>query len=210
MSDAFDVGCFDPDVFDAGVTLPVVGVDVPDLVAEALSRLLEQDKNKPNVAALLTAIVSPLQDVVNACWQLQTQRTLDTAIAAQLDGLGSIEDFARQGLDDDTYRRYLRAKVAADKSDGTVEALIGVAVAALSDLSSLVIVTPQPNAEVLVRIADIVLADAVGAIVYALEAVAAKGGVRIIVQWTTYPLANTFRLDVGPGLDSGHLASAEG
>lgn len=205
------------------VAQPIVGVDVPDLVAEALSRLLEQDKNKPNLAALLTAIVSPLQDVMNASWQLATQRTIYTAIGQQLDDIGALVGLARLGLSDDDYRVRLLVEIVVNRSRGRTEDLIQIASMTVDDSDATIVVTStpaipygsgtlylHPDGVVEVAVNGVALTEALGATLYSFLLRAVAGGVRLLLQWSDSPPSQTFRFDSGPGFNVGHLASALG
>lgn len=180
-----------------------------DHVEEALARLAEQDRRDPNIVALLTALVSPFNTLESAHQQLLTQRSVDTAIGAQLDVLGRIVNEARGGLDDETYRRYIRARIRTNRSQGVVEDLIRIAHLIVDDLNARIVVEQPGVAGVIVRVVDVavtaVVADA--AIVFLRAAVAA--GVRLILETSIAAPAATFTLDGGAGLGFGIAAQLD-
>src|SRR5690606_25505389 len=96
-------------------------------VAKALTRVLAQFKDKPNYRAVLTALVEPAQSVEDALQQLLLDRAVNTAIGVQLDALGKIVKQPRAGLGDEDYRRYVRARIATNRSKGTIADLLTIA-----------------------------------------------------------------------------------
>src|SRR5687768_16247400 len=80
-----------------------------------------------NIEKLLAVSVAPAQDLENCLQQLRLYRFVDTAEGDQLDIIGRIVGLDREGLDDDDYRRYIRARIAANNSNGTIEDLLTVA-----------------------------------------------------------------------------------
>lgn len=163
-----------------------------------------------NIVKLLTALIGPIQDVENALQQLLTERTIDTAVGVQLDVLGRVVGQARGGLPDDDYRRYLRARIATNRSNGVTEDLITIMSLVVNDSTATYDVERSGTATVVARIAGIAVTDALGSIVYTFLKSATSAGVRVVVEWANSVPANVFRLDSGPGLDQGHLASALG
>jgi hypothetical protein len=95
--------------------------------ADALARLPQQFQDKPKLAALISALVDPVQDLENAWWQLLVERAIGVAVGTQLDSIGVIVGQDRIGLSDDDYRRYLRARIAVNRSSGVDDDLIIVA-----------------------------------------------------------------------------------
>jgi hypothetical protein len=85
---------------------------------------------KPNMSALIGAVADELQEVEDAFFDLLTKRILQ-ATGVQLDVLGRIVDEARAGLDDASYLRIIFAKISANRSNGTRDAVYRVVRAAL-------------------------------------------------------------------------------
>ena len=96
-------------------------------VAIGLGRLILQFREKPRLAVLLTAILTEVQAVENALWQVLTQRlTNGNPVGAQLDVLGRIVGQPREGLSDAAYLPLINARIRANKSDSTVNTLITI------------------------------------------------------------------------------------
>ena len=94
--------------------------------AQALGRLLEQFKNKTDLAAWLSTYIAEIQEVENMLVSLNTERTLDSAVGVQLDGIGRIIGQARDGQTDDVYRIRIKARIALNLSSGTVEEVLTI------------------------------------------------------------------------------------
>jgi hypothetical protein len=148
-----------------------------DRVEEAIGLLIQQYKAKPNIASLIGALTSPMNEIEGVSNDLLLKRLLDTAEGAQLDVIGKIVVLDRpfidtaiddtfqlssvfdmdsafdpiidnfKGLssltrpdlggrllqfetgslslaDDELYRRYLKAKIIRNNTDGTIPTLI--------------------------------------------------------------------------------------
>lgn len=180
---AFAEDAFDDVAFDAlvpTVPIPTPGIEVPDHVLEAIKRLPQQFR-KPRIENLLRAFAGPSQPIESALWQLLTQRFITTAIGVQLDFIGKIVGQPRLGLDDDSYRRYIRARVAAHKSRGTTEELIKVATLVLLDIPVTIRVEREGTATVQVTLeGNIVAADIAGIVVSFLRQ-AVGAGIRVVL-----------------------------
>jgi len=176
--------------------------------ASALANLVEQFKDKPNIVAWLTLLMVPIQELETVLGVLLYQRTIDTAVGVQLTSLGKIVGQARDGVTDDAaFRRYVRARVAANRSSGLTSDLIHVTRLVIDDATVGVEVDPQNYATVVVKLSGAVPAP-VAAILVSYLRRAAAAGVRLIVETASVVdnLAFTF-LD-GPGLGFGDTTDA--
>jgi hypothetical protein len=90
--------------------------------------------NAPQFNALLYVLLKKFDDVSQCLVQLDTAIDLDVAVGVQLDWLGQVVGAVRTlpfqpsfgvspVLDDDTYRIYIKAKIAQNQWDGTIDAL---------------------------------------------------------------------------------------
>ena len=102
---------------------PVVDY-VTDWPARLRSRLYKQFKDDPTWIIWCNNILGPqFQALEDAAQGLLALLNLTDAIGAQLDLIGRIVGQPRAGLDDDTYRLYLQARIAANRSDGGPNAI---------------------------------------------------------------------------------------
>lgn len=153
-------------------------------VARALARLPQQFRGKAKIEALLSALASPAQDLENALWDLLTLRGVMTASGVWLDKLGALVGQARGGLSDAAYRLYIRARVATNRSRGTVADLIAIANLILNSSTSLVTIETVPGAVgvVVIRVSSYATDDATAAILISFLRDAVDGGVRAILE----------------------------
>lgn len=93
-------------------------------VSEAIDNLISQFKDKPNFQAFVTSLVNQVQELEVALNDLITERTLETAVGEQLDGIGEILGEDRQGRNDDDYRTALRARILLNVGSGTPEEIV--------------------------------------------------------------------------------------
>lgn len=163
-----------------------------------------------NIEKLLACLIAPCQDLEDALQQLKLERFVDTADGEQLDVIGRIAGQRRLGLDDDTYRRYIRARVATHNSDGTTEDLLTICDLIVYDDLATYVLTQEGIATARLSVIDIMLTSALGTILFGFLNVARSTGVRIILNWWESDPADMFRFDAGPGFDDGHLASSLG
>lgn len=101
-------------------------VKISSHAAEALSNVLSQLQGKPNFEDLLTVMVDPCQDVEDTLYDLVTERQLDTAEGVNLDQYGKVVGAARRGLSDENYRRYIRVRIQANRSNGQADVILDV------------------------------------------------------------------------------------
>lgn len=101
---------------------------IPDHIARAKDRLIEQYKEKPKIEGLLEAIVKPLQELEDLFLALGTERWIDSAIGAQLDVVGKIVGAQREvGQNDEDYRLAIKAQIIMNLNQGTPEEIIAAA-----------------------------------------------------------------------------------
>jgi hypothetical protein len=149
---------------------------------------------------LLTILMAPLQRFENACIQLLTQRTVTTAVGAQLDVLGEIVGQLRQGQTDDEYRRYINARIAVNRATGKREELISIASLIINDPSATILVQDQAIATVFIQIGGVAVDAPTMAALESLLGDAVAIGVRLEVQSSSVPSTATFCFATGTGL----------
>lgn len=179
---------------------------IEDHVALALTRLPSQFAGKPKLRAFISALIRPFQRLEDAQWQVYTLTSIDTATGLELEQIGILVGEPPSGLDDEVYRRRIRARIAVNRSKGRAEDLYSVALAVLGSGSGVTVQIQRSGAaEARVDLTGVVDEETAG-VAFELMQAAASSGVRIHLVYTPSVLADTFRLDVGPGLDDGHLA----
>lgn len=163
-----------------------------------------------NIQTLLTALLGPAQDIENALQQLLTERGVDEAVGTQLDVIGRVVGQSRGGLDDATYRRYVRARVSAHRSAGIIADVIRVADQVLYDDTAYIWIRTVSNATFIIEIRDVLVDATVAGVLLDMLRGTVSAGVRFELVTTNRALASTFRFDTGPGFNQGHLAAGAG
>lgn len=93
-------------------------------VVEALDNLVQQFKGKEKIELFITSWVNEVQELEGMWFDLLENRWVDTAIGAQLDGLGTIVGEERQGRSDSAYRSAILGRIGINNSSGTPEEII--------------------------------------------------------------------------------------
>ena len=145
-----------------------------------------------NVEKLIRALVAPFQPLEDTLQQLLTERTVETAVGVQLDALGSLVGVGRGGLDDDTYRRYIRAQITINKSDGLIEEMLTVADLLVFDDDAAYHLERGGVASFMLTVEGIVLDWDLAEVLIAALRKAVSAGVRPTLAWDTDPAADMF------------------
>lgn len=165
----------------------------------------------PNkITRLLTSLLTPVQEIEDALQQLYTERAIDTAVGVQLDLIGKLVGQPRDGMEDEEFRRYCRARISAHQSTGSPEEIITVTDLVVSDDGAYLHLELWGEAAFVMRVEDAVTTADVAAIVHEFLLVAAAAGVRPVVEFGVSDPTGWFRLDSGPGWDQGHLIGVTG
>lgn len=94
-------------------------VENNDRQTTAAALLIDIFREKPQFLKLLSSYVAETQELENALFELGDAFWVNTAVGAQLDGIGEIVGIARDGADDTTYRIRIKARVLINLSSGT-------------------------------------------------------------------------------------------
>lgn len=156
---------------------------IADHRAEAILAMPQEQQGKATIELLIEVCAGPANDLEDVLYQLLTERFIDTAIGAQLDLIGKIVLQARNGLGDDDYRRYLRARIAANNSEGLISDFIRVTRSVLNDPTLSVTCAREDSAQLSVYIAGGVLATAVANILLEFLQATRMGGIRLLVHY---------------------------
>lgn len=169
-------------------------------LSDALDRMPQQMRDDPNAVALFEVLMVPFQQLEDAALAVLTQRSVDTAVGAQLDVIGRVVGQPRGDLDDATMRRYIRARILANRSRGIREDLIAVVLAVLVGLGARVQVVDEGTCEVVLRVDNIATTDANAAALLEFGQIAAAAGVRVIIETLPDTSDNSFTFDGPDGL----------
>lgn len=99
----------------------------PHHADEAAARLLAQFENAERLHAFVRALVRPLQELEQVALEVIGSFDVETAVGAQLDVVGGVVGMPRDARSDVAYRAYIKAKILANGSDGSVETILRVA-----------------------------------------------------------------------------------
>lgn len=163
-----------------------------------------------NIEKLLTILVDPAQDIEDALQQLNLERFVDTADGEQLDIIGRIVGQEREGLSDADYRRYIRARIAANNSEGTIQDLLTVAFLVVYDVAAYFQAESQQIATVVLRVRDLAISQALADILIKFLGDTVSAGVRVILEYSDQTPSTWFQWDtVGRGWDTGKFLDAK-
>ena len=175
-------------------TLPPTGAPAPlslteetDLEGRAAQYSLWQYQDKPKFQAMLRALVSALQPLESLAFDVYEGVRLDTAIGAQLEILGKIVGWEKGTKTDEEYRAFIRGKILANRSNGTLPETY--AILDLFTLDAQAIQEYPPAAYVV----EIVLASYPYEI-FQLLAIARPGGVDMQMAYTAFYDVETFQV----------------
>lgn len=174
--------------------------------AQAAENRLIQRFKKPKMRAFIRAYCKPMAALEQAIADLLTKRTVETATGAQLLVLARIVGQpVLAGLSEEDLRRYVRARIRANRSSGTGPDIIAITRLIVND----------PDTEVLVRtvsggVANVTLRNNptdfdISRILFRDFLVKAMGiGVRIELEWEPADSTDTFEFEsftppTGPG-----------
>jgi len=94
--------------------------------ALAVSRFIDQFKDKEKLAALISSYAEQIQDLEDVAFEVMLERVLDNAVGVQLQTIAKIVGAPITTSDDDELRIIIRTQIAINLSDGTPEDLINV------------------------------------------------------------------------------------
>jgi hypothetical protein len=97
-----------------------------DHIIEGIAQL-PGARRTPRVVTILTALLSRVQEVEDTLQDLQAAISIDSATGGWLDLLGRIVGEGRAGLADLDYRRFIRARIAINASEGGIEQILTIA-----------------------------------------------------------------------------------
>lgn len=161
-----------------------------------------------NVQELVRILVAPADRLEAAMHQVLLAFDLETSEGLQLDLLGKLVGQSRFGMVDEDFRRFIRARIKANKSSGTINEILEVIGLVLDDAGATLTFKDEWPAAFSLEITDTVISLALAEILVAFLRVTKAGGVRGLLLPAMDADANLFRWDVGPGWDQGHFIPA--
>lgn len=152
---------------------------IEDHCEDGLAKLLVQFSDAARLRDLICTYLDETTEVEAAAWSVYTERTLDTATGAQLDGLGEIVRQERiQDQTDDQYRSFIRARIRALRSHGRADDLLDVLRLVIGPDASVIRYEERYPASAELQPADVLPADPYQ--IYILLRLAKPGGVRLL------------------------------
>jgi hypothetical protein len=178
-----------------------------DYVAEGVARLPQQYRDKPKIIAMLSAWLQGVQALEDAIDGVHRAQSIDGALAIggqPLDALGDLVGQPRNGQDDATYARHIRARIAIHRSQGRVDDVLRIARAILPDAGTYSLtLAPLYPASLSVTIGGLLDSVDEATDIASFIQAGAKAGVRTILLYSLTADAATFSFSAGPGLGFG-------
>lgn len=175
---------------------------IPNHKERAVADMLSQDRIKPRMVALVRASACMAQCLEDIAFDLLLSNSIENATGDLLDRWGRFVGAARGGLEDEAYRGFVRARLAANLSGGTVDELLRI-FASITAPSKVWQEDLFPGAFALICERAQPLSDSLRARVRGLMRDLKAGGVGLTMIETT---TNAFTYDNGPGFGSGELS----
>lgn len=155
----------------------------------------DTDDEDNRIVKILKAWTSTLQPIEDTAQAMILQKNVDDAEGAQLDALGKLVGQDRGGLADVDYRRYIKAKITTNRSDGVTEDLIKITTLIINDPALLLVVQNAGTATVQVFVGGVTVTLTLANILFLFLAKAKSGGVRLEMMFNSSPPADWFYLD---------------
>lgn len=138
-----------------------------------------------NTQKMLRVLLSPAAELEACMMAVLTQRSIDTAVGAQLTVLGKIVGRDSRDPDDEIERRLVRAQISVNKSDGLVTDKITIARLVIGDPAAHIVINNLGNGATILRVENVALTTEVAAVLIRLLLRAVSDGVRQLVGFTT-------------------------
>lgn len=155
-----------------------------------------------NTQKILAALLKPSVKLEAAQQQLATMRGVDDATGFTLTLNGKLVGQEREGVtEDELFRRYVRARVSSNKSDGVGEDALTIARLVITETGAELVFDNQGAAAYVLRIDAVDVGwDAIKVLIRLLRR-ATSAGVRAMVEWLPQPPAETFAYAALDGSD---------
>lgn len=173
---------------------------------DGLNLLISQFANRSRLIGWIKSALIQIQQIEDDTFDIGEGFLIDFAIGQQLDYLGNIVLQSRNGLDDDAYRIFIKAKIASNKSSGTPDDL--QMISALLDSSP--DYWEQYPASVVITLNDSITSLAVRSSINTILQVSKPGGISLDVIDPTYAGTNHFKVTESISTGNGALGSLYG
>lgn len=160
--------------------------NITDLVSTFAARVLSQYQNKPRFMAMQRGLTQLAQDVENALWAIVAKLDLDQADGVWLDYLGDFVREPRAGASDVDYRKYIAARIIANKSQGRIEEIISV-IRIVTGMLGPYPVTRQSPASIEIELIDYDMDEPIRTRLMQLLRATRAAGVRLMVLYWPDP-----------------------
>jgi hypothetical protein len=187
--------------------LGYVTPDPLDHEEAAVARLMNALRNT-TFEDLVRALARSHQSVEDALVHLHGDRLLVNGAGAQLDAVGSIVGQPRNGMSDNRYIRWIKARILANRSSGTIPELLNI-LRTVSGSETVIEAREEANTTLVFRLSGFDVPYTDDLILMLLETKA--GGVRVILEAANETDANTYTLDSASnaqGMDAGYMLDA--
>lgn len=159
-----------------------------------------------NQQKILRALLAPMPDIERAALQALTEMNVNTAVGIHLDRIGYKVGREREGVtDDEIYRRYIRAQIAANKSDGLIADMLTIARLVVFDDDATYLLRNEGAAAFVLVVEGVAVAFEVAEVLADLIRLATAAGVRGITQTQASEPEDAFTFEGGDGLPLGSL-----
>lgn len=171
-----------------------MSAQVTDHADQAVARLPAKHKGKTNIEALVRLCIAPKQEIEDVLAAMLLARYIDTAADEQLNVLGRIVGQPRNGLSDADYRRYIRARIATNKSKGRWSDIQIVTRLILDDTAATLVCSESDYMTCLMEVTGITVTNAIADILIGFLRQTKSDVVRMLLKYSEYDSGNTFTL----------------
>lgn len=176
---------------------------IPDHADRAVAVMLSQDRCKPRLVAAVRARSKATQAKEDLYFDLLLSNNIENATGNLLDRWGRFVGEPRGGLEDEAYRGFVSARLAANLSGGTIDELLRI-FAGITAPSKVWQEDLFPGAFALICERAQPMPDSLRARVRGFVRDLKAGGIGLTMIETTTNVAFTY--DDGPGFDAGELS----
>lgn len=176
--------------------------EITDFAARARAKMLAQYRDKLKLAAFVGELAERAQDLEAAFFDVLEQTSVGTAIGVWLDRLGAVVGEERGGEGDTLFRRYVLARVKANRSDGTLEDVIAVITAWYGSAFPSLILTEPGRANLLVELSSPAVTSTQVARLVRLLKDTRSAAVGLQLLWQPQADADTFTFSSSASLES--------